>query len=134
METSIASQTVSNPANMQQCLFVGRSLDFQLITDQALTKLFTGTNYIITAVYAVRKTGGASVACLGGIYTATAKGGSALVAVGQSWVSLAVNVQVPATLAITTAILSATPLYVSLSTGSTTAVTADVFVFGVIID
>lgn len=121
--------------SVQQLLFVGRALDFQSTADQALTKVFGGTNAIVTQVVAVRKSGGASIACAGGIYTAAAKGGSALVSAAQSWVTLAANVNVSATLAaIAGTTVAGSALYLSLTTGSTAAVTADVFVFGVIVD
>lgn len=122
-------------ANSQQLLFVGRGLNFQLTSDQALTKVFTGTNYIVTAIAGVRKTGGATVVCAGGIYTAAAKAGTAVVAAAQSWIALTGALgSINATLAALTAALSADPLYVSLTTGSTAAVTGDVFVFGVVVD
>ena len=107
----------------------------QLTTDQQFTKLHAGTNYYITNIIAVRKTGGASVACAGGIYDAASKGGSAVVGVAQSWVTLAANVNVVPTIAAvaSTALLSATP-YLSLTTGSTAACTADLFIFGYVID
>lgn len=118
-----------------QILFVKRSADMQLNTDQIFTKLFAGTNYRITDIIAVRKTGAASVACLGGIYDAASKGGNAIVAVGQSWVTLAAAINVAPTIAavVATALLTGTP-YLSLSTGSTAACTADVFIFGYAID
>ncbi|CAB4188171.1 hypothetical protein UFOVP1165_64 [uncultured Caudovirales phage] len=121
--------------NAAQTLFVLRSADFQLATDQNFTKLFAGTNYLITSIVAVRKTGGASVACAGGIYSAAAKGGNALVAAAQNWVTLAANVNVVATLAAvaSTALCNTTPV-LSLTTGSTAAITADVFISGYIID
>ena len=118
----------------QQLLFIGRNLDFQSTADQTLAKQFNGTQYVITSILATRKSGAASVACAGGVYTASAKGGSAIVAAVQSWVTLATGVLVPATIAITTSALTATPLFLSLTTGSTTAVTGDVFVFGNILD
>lgn len=107
----------------------------QSTADQQFTKLFAGTTYRITDIIAVRKTGGASVACLGGIYDAASKGGNAIVAVGQSWVSLAASVNVAPTIAavVATALLTGTP-YMSLSTGSTAACTADVFIFGYCVD
>lgn len=118
-----------------QLLFVGRGLDFQSTADQALTKVFAGTQYRITDIIAVRKTGGASVVCAGGVYDAAAKGGNAVVATAQSWVTLALNVNVVPTLAaiVATAMLSQT-LFLSLTTGSTAAITADIFVMGYIID
>ena len=122
-------------ANLQQLLFVLRGANMHITTDQAFTKVFTGTNYVVTSVIAARKTGAASVTCAGGVYTAASKGGDALVAATQSWVTLAANIIVNATLAAVagTAIESATP-YLSLTTGSTAACTADVFIFGVCID
>lgn len=134
MKTSSASGVPVSA--VQQLLFIGRSKDFQLTTDQALTKTFSGTSYIITKVLAVCKTGGATVACAGGIYPAASKAGTALVGVAQSWVTLtAAGKMVDATLAavIATDVQSATPI-LSLTTGSTAAVTADVFVYGVVVD
>lgn len=123
------------PSTLQQLLFVKRSADMQSTADQAFTKVFTGTNYAVTNVLAARKTGAASVVCAGGVYTAASKGGDALVGVAQSWVSLASGVMVSATLAalVLTTIESATP-YLSLTTGSTAACTADLFIFGFVID
>lgn len=120
---------------LAQLLFVKRSADMQSTSDQQFSKIFAGTNYRITDIIAVRKTGGASVVCAGGIYDAASKGGNALVATAQSWVALAANVNVVPTLAavISTALLSATP-YISLTTGSTAACTADLFIFGYCID
>lgn len=122
-------------ANVMQQLFVLRGANMQSTADQAFSKMFTGTNYQITQIVAVRKTGGASVVCAGGIYDAASKGGNALVATAQSWVTLAANVNVVATLAalVNTALESATP-FLSLTTGSTAACTADIFIFGFCID
>lgn len=123
------------PSQAEQTLFVLRSADFQLVTDQQFTKLFAGTNYQITNIIATRKTGGASVACAGGIYSAASKAGNALVAAAQNWVTLAANVNVVATLAAvaSTALCNTTP-FLSLTTGSTAAITADVFIVGYVID
>lgn len=128
--------TATPNSGLGQILFIGRGLNFQLTTDQTLTKRFQGTNYRITDIIAVRRSGAASGACVGGIYTAASKGGTAIVAATQSWLTLAANVNVTATLAAAnnTTLLSANTLYLSLTTGSTGAVTADVFVFGYIID
>lgn len=118
-----------------QILFVLRGADFQLTTDQVFQKLGSFTKYHINDIVASWKTGAATVACDGGIYDAASKGGNALVAAGQSWLTLASGVIVQATRAAVTntAILTGTPI-LSLTTGSTGAVTADVFVFGFILD
>lgn len=132
----LKSSVSGTPANQQgQVLFVKRSANMQSTADQQFTKLHAGTNYIVTNIVAVRKTGGASVICAGGIYDAAAAGGNALVATAQSWVALAANVNVVPTLAavVSTALLSATP-YLKLATGSTAACTADIFIMGYVID
>lgn len=123
------------PTNQNQLLFVLRSADMHITTDQAFTKVFGGTNYVVTNVVAARKTGACSVSCLGGLYTAASKAGDALVAATQAWTTLAAGITVNAVLAAIagTAIESATP-YLALSTGSTAACTADIFIFGVCID
>lgn len=132
---SLRAASVS-PASLGQILFIGRGLNFQSTADQALTKNFGGTKYRIMDICAAWKTGGASVACAGGVYDATAKGGNALVAAAQSWVTLASGVIVTAALAAIagTTLESAATLYLSLTTGSTAACTADVFVFGYALD
>jgi hypothetical protein len=118
-------------------LFVGRSMDLQSTADQVMSKQFSGTLYRITDIVAVGKTGGASVACLGGIYTATSKGGSVLVSAAQSWLGVsAADKMAQATLAglLSTDAQTVATLYFSLTTGSTAACTADVFVYGQILD
>jgi hypothetical protein len=129
---SLKSATSGIAANQsQQLLFKLSGANFQSTSDQQFTKVFGGTNYFITSIVARQRTGAASVACAGGIYDAAAKGGNALVAAGQSWVTLAATVIVQATLAAVagTALESATP-YLSLTTGSTAAITGDVFIYG----
>ncbi len=133
--TNIVVSQSPPPNYAMQVLFVIRAANFQLTTDQAFTKLFSGTNYKLTEVIAVRKSGAATVACAGGIYDGASKAGNALVAAAQVWVTLAANVNVTATTAAiaATALTSATP-FLSLTTGSTGAVTADVFLLGYCID
>lgn len=120
----------------QAPLFRLNAANMQSTADQSFTKLGTFTNYIITKVVAVNKTGGTSVACVGGIYTAAAKGGSALVAAAQSWLNLtALGKIVDGTIAavVGTDIQTATPI-LSLTTGSTAASTADILIFGQVLD
>jgi len=117
-------------------LFALRAANFQSTSDQTFTKHGGFTNYRITGVTATARSGGATVACAGGIYTAATKGGTALVAAAQSWIGLsATGKMADATLAAVngTDIQTATPI-LSLTTGSTAAVTADVFVYGYIMD
>lgn len=117
-------------------LFVLRSANLQSTADQAFVKQRGFTLYMPRRICARVRTGGATVACAGGIYTAASKGGDALVAVGQSWVTLsAAGKSLDATIAAVALsdTHSQTP-YLSLTTGSTAACTADIFIFGDIID
>ncbi len=131
------SPTSPSPSALQQLLFVGHGLDFQSTADQALAKQFSGSKFIITKIVANRISGAVATSALGGIYTAASKGGSALVAATQSWAGLSgAGKIVDATLAalLATDVQTASPLYLSLSTGSTGAVTADLFIFGIVVD
>lgn len=117
-------------------LFLLRGANFQLTTDQALSKVGAFTNYYVRVIIARRLTGAASVACLGGIYPAAAKAGTPIVAAAQSWLGLsgAGKIVVAALEAIlATDVQTATPI-LSLSTGSTGAVTGDVYIFGYPLD
>lgn len=117
-------------------LFILRGANFQSTSDQIFTKVGIFTNYIPTRIVGVRISGGATVACAGGVYTGASKTGNQIVAVAQSWIGLsgAGKIQDASIAAIvTTDIQSATP-FLSLTTGSTGAVTGDVFIFGLILD
>lgn len=129
------SETADNIAS-NQLLFKLSGADMQSTSDQVFTKIFSGTNYVITNVIAKNVSGGTTVVCAGGIYNAAAKGGSALIAAAQSWINLSVTGKiVNAALAavLGTDIQTATPV-LSLSTGSTAAATADIFIYGLILD
>lgn len=134
---NVLRSTSSTPQQYgQQTLFVLRAADMTLTTDQAFTKLFSGTKYVITNLTAVQKSGAFGVACLGGIYTGAAKTGDALCAAAQSWGALTgASTAAVATLAnlLQTKVETATP-FLSLTTGNTGALSADVFISGVIVD
>lgn len=122
------------PGNVIQVLFRGTNLDMTLTTDQALTKLFSGTNWATTAIFGVRKSGAFGVSCAGGIYTTTAKGGTAIVAAVQSWAALTgAGTSTQATIA-AGGIQTTAALYLSLTTGNTGALAADIFVCGHVLD
>jgi len=112
-------------------LFVLRNADMQSTSDQKFRRVFGGLNYWPLFVYARQRSGGASVTCAGGIYDAAAKGGTAMVAAAQSWVTLAATVTVRAAMAAAadTTLFSNTP-FLSLTTGSTAACTADLWIVG----
>ena len=119
-------------SSIQQLLFKLSGANMQLTTDQTFTKLYSGSNYSPQLIVARQRTGAASVVCAGGIYDAAAKSGNAMVAAAQSWVTLASGVIVIATLAglDTTTLFANTPI-LSLTTGSTAACTADLYVYGI---
>ena len=122
--------------NAEQVLFVIRGANLAITTDQLFTKLFGGTNYAITNIMSVWKTGAFSIACVGGIYTGAAKSGDAVLAATQVFSGLtgAQTMQI-ATLANIIAIKteSATPI-LSLTTANTGALTADIFIIGFSVD
>ncbi len=121
--------------NAVQLLFVLRSANMAITTDQAFTKVFTGTSYVATSVVAKRKTGGASVACAGGIYDTASKAGVVLAANTTNWVSLSSTVPVILGTSDLNKVLPTTAnAFLSLTTGSTAACTADVFIYGIIVD
>lgn len=123
-----------SPSSAAQLLWVLRGANLAITTDQAFVKQFAGTNWVISHVHAVRKTGAFGVTCAGGIYTAASKAGNAVVAAAQSYAGLTgANTSVLATLGIGTLQVS-TSLFLSLTTGNTGALTADVFVFGHVLD
>lgn len=118
--------------NFNDLLFVLRGANMQSTSDQAFSKVFAGQNYLVTNIIARQRTGACSVACAGGIYDTAAKGGNAVVAASQSWVTLAAGVIVVAALAgLNSTTLLANNLIFSLTTGSTAACTADLLVYGV---
>ena len=124
------------PIGDPQLLFVLRGANMQSVADQSFTKVGAFTTYVITKALARRVSGGTSVACAGGIYSAAAKAGSQLIGVAQSWVALTgadkiVDATLPALLG--TDAQTATPI-LSLTTGSTAAATADLFIYGTVVD
>ena len=129
---SQGSPSTTTNAQQQQLLFKLSGAILQLTTDQPFTKLYSGTNYLVTSIVARQRSGAASVACAGGIYDTAAKGGNAIIAAVQSWVTLASGVIVSGTLAglTQTTLLTNTPI-LSLTTASTAACTADLYIFGV---
>jgi hypothetical protein len=121
------------PASAMQKLFVLNSANLTLTTDQTMTQVFAGTFYVVQVIGVVWASGAFGTACAGGIYTATAKGGTAIVAAGQSYAALtgsgtAVNDVIAAA-----GPFNATPIYFSLTTGNTGALTANVSVWGCVL-
>lgn len=113
--------------------------DMTLTTDQVLTVrpgLRAFTNYVITEIFVVRASGAFGTACAGGIYDTAAKAGNAWVAAGQSYAALtgAKKIVKPTLGAIAGTEYAVSAPILALTTGNTGALTADIYVRGVIVD
>lgn len=97
--------------------------------DQAFTKLFTFTNHIITGFLVLNASTSLTLA-VGGIYTATAKGGTAIVGAVQVYSALtAAGVTLNPTMA-NTNLRTDAAMYLSLTTPQGGAATADFYAIG----
>ena len=131
----MSSVSTSAAAPINPTLFVLRSADMTLTTDQTFSKVGTFTNYAITGIYATRKTGAFGVACVGGVYTGANKTASTVLAAVQVWSGLtgAGTMQFATLANILQAALTATPI-LNLTTGNTGALTTDLFITGISLD
>ncbi len=100
--------------------------------DQPFSKLFGFTQFSIDRIVAMNASTPILLAT-GGIYTATAKGGTAVVAASQSWTALtgATKILTTTISAAGSDLLSASALYLSLTTAMGSPATADIYVQGV---
>ncbi len=112
-----------------QLLWELRNANMQSTSDQAFTKVFTGTNWAAASIQSKLVSGTVTVLTAGGIYTAASKAGNALVSAAQLWTTIPLL----ATLALPTQQTSG-QLYLSLTVGSLSASVADLFVFGYVLD
>jgi hypothetical protein len=117
---------------MSQLLFKKIAADMNAVTDQILTKAWDFDDYLIERIRVVNASISLTTA-VGGIYTAAAKAGIAVVAAGQVYSALTgptlgVDLTVaPAGLDV----LTADNLYLALTTAQGAAASADIYVFGV---
>lgn len=126
----------------EQMLFRLRNADMNSTGDQVFTRLFAGVRYKITRIIAVLRNPVNAGAAVGGIYTAAAKGGTALVANTQTYTPLATQ-YTSRTLTLTTAAndqvladgtFSGSNLYLSLTTADGVGGIADFYIFGIVCD
>lgn len=97
--------------------------------DQAFTKAFSFTNYIIDRIIATNASTSPTLAA-GGIYTAASKGGTAVVAAAQVFSGLtASGLVLPLTIA-NTDLRTGANLFLALTTGQGGAATLDLRIFG----
>lgn len=97
--------------------------------DQALAKAFSFTNYLITQIIVINASTSLTLAA-GGLYTATSKGGTAVVANTQIYSALTGATPALALTIANTDQRSNAAFYLSLTTGQGGAATADFLVIG----
>lgn len=123
-------------------LFILRSADMTLTTDQTFKPCGAFTSYLIDNIVAKRVSGVFTTACAGGIYTAAGKTGDVLVRATTSYLYLnGANTMVLPTLNTVNAdaagrptfVYSATPI-LALTTGNGAALVADFFIWGKVLD
>jgi len=115
-------------------LWVLTGANFNSTSDQAFTKVGTFTNWILGPNGCIRvvNPSGAATSAVGGIYSAAAKGGDQILSSAQAWTALTTNQgQSVSGTANGLALRSDSALYLSLSTPHGSAVTADVYIFGI---
>ena len=107
-----------------------KGADFNVTTDQAIPIPYA--KYVVRRIVVTNASISLTLAA-GGVYTATSKGGSAIVAAAQVYSSLTSSAKyLDATLAAVAATdtFTVANLYLSLTTGQGAAATADVYVYG----
>jgi hypothetical protein len=116
--------------------FLGKfsSVDMNATGDQPII-LRTGTaGYLIEKIIVTNASASLSLAA-GGVYTAASKGGTAIVAAGQLYSALTGSTKLLSlTLAALTDVLTTSPIYLSLTVAQGTAATADIYMFGRILN
>lgn len=112
-----------------QLLWELRNANMQSTADQAFTKVFTGTKWAANAVQSTLIAGTITALTAGGIYTAASKAGNALVSAAQLWTAVPLLAALAANSQQTSS-----ALFLSLTVGSLSASTADILIFGYVLD
>lgn len=112
------------------CLGRLKGANFNATTDQAIP--INSSRYVVRKIV-VNNASISLTTAAGGVYTAASKGGTALVAAGQVYSALTASTKfVDLTLEAVagTDVVTATTLYLSLTTAQGAAATADIYVYG----
>ena len=128
---TVTGQVIGTGVDQLLGKLIGANMN--VTTDQAIPITRIGTQkYLITKIF-VTNASTSLTAADGGIYTATSKGGTAIVAAAQVYTALtAATVGLDLTLAVNnTYVLD--NLYLSLTGAQGGAATADIYVFGIIL-
>jgi hypothetical protein len=126
------TNNVSTASNTDRVLCSIRSADFNSTADQPCVLPAAITTYKIVEIFETNCTTSPGIAA-GGVYTAASKGGQAIVAATQTFVTAqAIAPTIPNTLAanMATTRFTANPIYLSLTTPKGSAVTCDMYVIG----
>lgn len=111
-------------------LGVLKGANFNITTDQSIPIAPAANGFIIDEIVATNASISLTTAA-GGIYSATSKGGSAIVAAAQVYSALTVSTKkVNLTIAITDTVWTLSQLYFSLTTAQGSASTGDIYVIG----
>ncbi len=110
-------------------VMLGKSVGVNMnsTADQAIT--IRSSNYIIRRIVVTNASASLTTAA-GGVYSASSKGGTAIVASGQAYSALTTAVKVLDLTLANTDRRTETTLYLSLTTGQGSAATANVYIFG----
>ena len=131
----MALKVPSQSPGVEQCLFKLITANMNVTTDQTFIPIGGPpiNNYVITRIRAVNSSGSLTTAA-GGIYTAASKAGNALVAAGQAYATLTgATIGLDLTVAaVGNGLQSVTPI-LSLTTGQGSAMTCDMYIFGIIL-
>jgi len=134
-----AQGPTSQTFGIEQVLFKLVAANFNVTTDQQFVPVggVVPNNYFITRIRAALNPASTTTnltTAAGGIYTAASKGGSAIVASGQAYTTLA---SLATGLDLTIAAAGAQPLtttpYLSLTTGQGAAATVDLYILGFVV-
>lgn len=131
--TGSGSMTISCPYGSGGVIAKLIGANLNVTTDQAINFLGAVNKYVISSII-ITNASGTPLLAAGGLYTAAAKAGSAIVAAGQVYTALNTSVvALPLTIAITNTAFVASPLFFSLTTANGSAITADIYVVGTIL-
>ena len=107
--------------------------NFNITTDNTIPIAFCGTKYMITKIIVTNASISLTTA-IGGVYTATSKGGTALVSAAQTYAGATAATKVvilTLTAGATADTFALTNLYLNLTTAQGAAATGDIFVYGI---
>lgn len=116
--------------NASRLLFSLTGANMNTTADQALTKAFSFTNYVIDKIIVTNASTSLTLAA-GGFYTGASKSGTTIVAAAQVYSGLTGSTLIVNPTLALNAVQSAATLFLALTTGQGGAATSDVYVMGV---